>query len=202
MTDAFDVVTRLRSVRAGQPQVVDVPEIGFLMLDGKGDPASDPAYTEAVEALFAIAYGATFHLKRTEGIEFKVGPLEGLWSTDATGDVWGSRDRWRWTIMIAQPDDVTSEVVETVAAKAAKRRANAAVPRVRLERFEEGRCAQLLHAGPYGEAERPSIEALHRFIAESGLTERGRHHEIYLSDARRMAPGRLRTILRHPVAMS
>ena len=104
--------------------------------------------------------------------------------------------------MIAQPDDVTSEVVETVAAKAAKRRANAAVPRVRLERFEGGRCAQLLHAGPYGEAERPSIEALHRFIAESGLTERGRHHEIYLSDARRMAPGRLRTILRHPVEMS
>jgi len=199
MTDAFDVLTRLRSIRAGQPQVVDVPEIGFLMLDGVGDPASAPAYAEAVEALFAMAYGTKFHLKRIAGSEFKVGPLEGLWSTDATGDVWGSRDQWRWTIMISQPDAVTPEVVEAVAAVVTKRRANASVPRVRLERFAEGRCAQVLHAGPYGEAERPSIEALHRFIAESGLTERGQHHEIYLSDARRTAPERLRTILRHPV---
>jgi hypothetical protein len=177
-----------------------VPEIGFLMVDGEGDPASDPAYTEAVEALFAMAYGCKFHLKRTAGIDFTVGPLEGLWSTGATGDVWTSRGRWRWTIMIAQPDAVTPEVVEEVVdAVAANRRANASVPRVRLERFAEGQCAQLLHVGPYGEAERPSLEALHRFIAESGMTERGRHHEIYLSDARRTAPERLRTILRHPV---
>lgn len=90
--------------------------------------------------------------------------------------------------MIAQPDAVTAEILATVAQTAAERRANPSVSPVRFERFAEGRCAQLLHAGPYGEAERPSIEALHRFIAESGLTERGRHHEIYLSDARRTAP--------------
>ena len=81
MTDGFELVTSLRGVQAGQPQVVDVPEIGFLMIDGMGDPASDPAYMEAVEALFSVAYGAKFHLKRTSRIEFKVGPLEGIWST-------------------------------------------------------------------------------------------------------------------------
>lgn len=92
MTDAFELHAGLRRVKAGQPQVVDVPEVGFLMIDGMGDPASAPAYAEAVEALFALSYGAKYHLKRNAGIDVKVGPLEGLWSTDVVGDVWGSRD--------------------------------------------------------------------------------------------------------------
>jgi hypothetical protein len=102
--------------------------------------------------------------------------------------------------MIAQPDAVTAQLVESIRDLATKRRPNPSLGRVRLERFAEGKAAQLLHVGPYGEAERPSVEALHRYIAESDLVERGDHHEIYLNDPRRTAPERLRTILRHPVA--
>ena len=198
MTDAFAEVARLQRAKPGTPEIVDVPEIGFLMIDGEGDPAGGAAYAEAVEALYAVAYGARFHLRR-EGIDHKVRPLEGRWGSEAPGDVWGSRDRWQWTMMIAQPEPVIVALVESIAASAARRRPNASLSRVRLERFAEGRCAQLLHVGPYGEAERPSVDALHRFIAESGLVERGQHHEIYLNDPRRTAPDRLRTILRHPV---
>lgn len=198
MNDAFSEAARLQRAKAGRPELVDVPEIGFLMIDGRGDPAGGAAYAEAVEALYAVAYGVRFHLKR-EGVDFKVMPLEGRWATDATGDVWERRGDWQWTMMIAQPEPVTAALVESTTATAAKRRPNPSLDRVRLERFAEGTCAQLLHVGPYGEAERPSVEALHRFIAESGLTERGQHHEIYLNDPRRTAADRLRTILRHPV---
>lgn len=199
MTDAFAELARLQRAKAGRPEIVDVPEAGFLIVDGQGDPAGGGAYAEAVEALYAVAYGLRFRLRR-EGTDFKVMPLEGLWSTSATGDVWGSREQWQWTMMIAQPEAVTASVVESTVAAAARRRPNRWLARVRLERFLEGRCAQLLHVGPYGEAERPSVEALHRFIAERGLVERGRHHEVYLNDPRRTAPERLRTVLRHPVS--
>jgi hypothetical protein len=198
MTDAFAQLARLQRAKAAKPEIVDVPETGFLMIDGEGDPAG-AAYAEAVEALYSVAYGLRFHLKR-EGTDFKVMPLEGRWATEAAGDVWASRDRWQWTMMIAEPDAVTAALVESIRESASKRRPNPSLPRVRLERFAEGKSAQVLHVGPYGEAERPSVEALHRFIAESGLVERGRHHEIYLNDPRRTDPERLRTILRHPVA--
>jgi len=201
VTDALAELARLQRATAGHPEIVDVPDHGFLMIDGVGDPAGGAAYTEAVEALYAVAYGVRFHLKR-EGIEFKVMPLEGRWGSDVPGDVWASRDRWQWTMMIAQPEPVTAALVESMAATAAKRRPNPSLSRVRVERFAEGRCAQLLHLGPYGEAERPSVEVLHRFIGESGLVERGQHHEIYLNDPRRTAPERLRTVLRHPVTQA
>ena len=197
MTDAFAQLARLQRAKAATPEIVDVPEAGFLMIDGEGDPAG-AAYAEAVEALHAVAYGLRFHLKR-EGADIKVIPLEGQWATEAAGDVWASRDRWQWTMMIAEPDAVTAALVELIRESATKRRPNSSLPR-RLERFAEGKSAQVLHVGPYGEAERPSVEALHRFIAASGLVARGRHHEIYLNDPRRTAPERLRTVLRHPVA--
>ena len=177
-----------------------MPELAFLMIDGEGDPATSPRYTDAVETLYAVAYAARFDLKRGAGVDAKVMPLEGIWWSDAPGDVWASREAWRWTMMIAQPDALTDDVLQRALTKAGQKRSAASLDRLRLERFAEGRAAQVLHLGPYGEAERPTIERLHAFIAEQGLVARGRHHEIYLSDARRTAPERLRTIIRQPVS--
>lgn len=194
----LDEVLRLYRPSPAGPRVVDVPEIAFLAIDGSGDPATSPAYTAAVEALYAVAYAARFDLKR-DGLVYSVMPLEGLWWTDDVGDVWASRDAWHWTMQIAQPDAVTDEVLTRALAAAAKKRPADVLDRLRLERVTEGLAVQLLHVGAYGEAERPSVEALHDFAAAEGLALRGRHHEIYLGDPRRTAPERLRTLLRQPV---
>jgi hypothetical protein len=183
-----------------RPRLVRVPELFFLMVDGEGDPATSADYTDAIESLYAVAYAARFDLKRTAGVDAKVHPLEGIWWTDAAGDVWASRESWRWTMMIAQPEAATDEFLQRARTVAGRKRASESLGRVRLERFAEGDAAQLLHIGPYGDAERPSVERLHAFVLEQGLTMRGRHHEIYLSDARRTAPDRLRTIIRQPVS--
>ena len=185
---------------SAQPRLVEVPELAFLMIDGEGDPATSPRYTDAVETLYAVAYAARFDLKRAAGVDTKVRPLEGLWWTDASGDVWTSRESWRWTMMIAVPDALTVGVLERAVAKASQKRTRESLDRLRLQRFAERQAVQVLHVGPYGEAERPTVERLHAFIGEMGLAERGRHHEVYLGDARRTAPERLRTIIRQPVS--
>ena len=170
------------------------------MMDGEGDPASAAAYVDAVETLYAVAYAARFDLKRSVGIDAKVMPLEGIWWSAGAGDVWSSRDAWRWTMLIAEPDAVTQEVLARALSVAARKRPRASLERLRIERLAEGRVAQVLHVGPYGEAERPTVELLHTYIAAQGLRGRGRHHEIYLNDARRTDPSHLRTIIRQPVA--
>jgi hypothetical protein len=153
--------------------------------------------------LYATAYELRFGLKR-RGIEGRVGPLEGLWwtidsATDLDAILDGQRADWRWTLLIALPDEATEAEIGAALAKARTRLDDALAPQLRAERFAEGRVAQLLHLGPYAE-ERPSIERLHDGIVGAGLRPRGRHHEIYLGDPRRSAPERIRTILRMPVA--
>jgi hypothetical protein len=186
---------------AGRPMLVDVPELSFLMVDGEGDPNVSQDYRDAVQALFAVSYAVKFAVKRAPGgIDYRVMPLEGLWWVDdmsrfTTDD----KASWKWTVLIAQPDLVTDELVQQAVAAAAAKRPLPAAGRVRLERFCEGRAAQVLHRGPYS-AEGPTIERLHGFIAEQGLRLRGKHHEIYLTDSTRTAPERLKTVIRQPVA--
>ena len=182
------------------PALVEVPELQFLMVDGAGDPNGSQSYQDAVEALFSVSYALKFAVKRaSDGIDYRVMPLEGLWWVeDISRFSFDDRSDWRWTVMIHQPPVVTEELLgQAVKASVAKRRLNAA-ERLRLERFEEGRAAQVLHRGPYS-AEQPTISQLHEFIEEQGLQLRGRHHEIYLTDPSRTAPERLTTILRQPV---
>lgn len=178
---------------------VDVPRLRFLMIDGQGDPNTSPAYAEAVEALFSVSYTAKFMLKRGRGIDYAVMPLEGLWWADDHA-VFASDDRakWRWTMMILQPDVVEDAVLEAAMAQVRGKKPLAALERLRLEPFAEGRCAQVLHVGPFSE-EGPTIERLHAFIAERGRLA-GKHHEIYLSDVRRADPAKWRTIIRQPMA--
>lgn len=183
------------------PAFVDVPELSFLMVDGHGDPNTDPAYADAVQALYSLAYTIRFALKRRpDAVDAPVMPLEGLWWTpDMATFSADDKSQWDWTMMIVVPEQVTAEVVEDARVAAARKRPLPALDKVRLQRFAEGRCAQVLHVGPYS-TEGPTIAALHAFIAAEGCRLSGKHHEIYLGDPRRAAPAKLRTIVRQPVA--
>jgi hypothetical protein len=188
--------------KAGRnPELVDVPELSFLMVDGRGDPNTAVAYREAIEALYSITYRLKFTLKRAPaGLDYAVMPLEGLWWSQADESfASGRKSDWRWTAMILQPDEVTGEMVNDAIQIAERKRPLPAARKLRLERFREGRAAQVMHVGPYS-AEAPTIAKLHEFIADQGLSLTGKHHEIYLGDPRRAAPEKLRTIVRQPVA--
>ena len=184
------------------PALVTVPEFSFLMIDGHGDPNVAPAYREAIEALYSVSYTIKFALKKgPQGLDYRVMPLEGLWSAEnMAAFAEGRKSEWDWTMMIRQPDLVDRDLLERGIAEATGRRELPGASLLRLERYEEGLAAQVMHIGPYA-AEGPTIAALHAFVADHGLELRGRHHEIYLGDPRRAAPERLKTALRQPVAI-
>lgn len=189
----------LYSPSAKQCEVVDVPEMAFLMLDGTGDPNNSPTFQAAMQALYTVSYTLKFTLKKAGGEDYAVMPLEGLWWTEASAEVdYGARDNWRWTLMIAQPEFVDAAQVQAAIAEAGRKKELTALDRLRFERFHEGRAAQIMHIGPYAD-EPPTIERLHSFVAESGWELRDRHHEVYLSDPRKADPAKMKTILRHPI---
>lgn len=180
---------------------VDVPEMCFLMLDGEGDPNTSVAYREAVEALYAVSYALKFMVRKEEGVDYGVMPLEGLWWTEggeeSFEDIRADREAWRWTAMIMQSDLVAEERFERTLASVGEKKDLPALRKVRFEAFHEGRAAQILHVGPFSE-EWPNIERVHRFIEERGGRPAGKHHEIYLTDPRRAAPEKLKTVIRQP----
>jgi hypothetical protein len=177
---------------------VNVPAAHFLMADGKGDPNTNPHYAKAVEALFTLAYTLKFSIKKSRAVDYAVMPLEGLWwSDDMSTFTPANKADWKWTLLIRQPEFVEASIVETVRAELRKKKPMAAVDLVRFERFEEGVCVQTLHVGPFSE-EGPAVEKLHEHIRASGKQLSGRHHEIYLSDIRKAAPAKWRTIIRQP----
>jgi hypothetical protein len=181
--------------------VLDVPAAQYLMVDGHGDPNTDPAYQAALEALYPVAYKLKFASKQRLGRDYVVPPLEGLWWADDMEAFTARRDKsqWRWTMLLLVPEwlgggDV-DRAIEQVRSKGAPER----LADVRLGALEEGLCVQTLHVGSFDD-EAPLLDRMHRgFIPEQGLRMTGRHHEIYLSDPRRTAPERLRTLLRQPV---
>jgi hypothetical protein len=177
-----------------------VPPLRFLMVDGAGDPGSVPGYADAVGTLYAVSYGVRGLVKQAGGMPWTVMPLEGLWwAADLSVFTAGNRGDWLWTMMIAQPEVVTIDLVEqAVSAAVAKGRAPSA-DRLRFELLDEGDAVQVMHHGPYTD-EGPTIAALHAFIADHGWERVGKHHEVYLNDPRRVAPAAMRTILRQPVA--
>ncbi|MFC9919598.1 GyrI-like domain-containing protein [Agromyces binzhouensis] len=181
--------------------LVDVPPMQYLAVDGHGDPNTTPAYAEAVEALFGVAYAVKFASRRTVGRDFAVAPLEGLWWADDPG-AFAANDRtaWNWTMLIAQPDWIDEAAVgAAVDATRAKGRGSPSINALRLTRVTEGRSAQIMHLGPFAD-EAPTLARLHHeWMPQHGLAFNGPHHEIYLSDPRRTAPEKLRTVLRQPV---
>lgn len=184
-------------------EIVDVPELAFLMIDGHGDPNTAPAYRDAIQALYTASYAIRAAAKAELGRVHPVGPLEGLWSAaDWAAFRTGDKDSWDWTMMIGQPDWIPSDLVGRALAGLAGKKPLPALGLLRFERFTEGRSVQILHLGPY-DGEGPTLARLHgEFLPAHGLLPRGRHHEIYLSDPRRTEPNRLRTILRQPVTVA
>jgi hypothetical protein len=181
------------------PVLVDVPELSCLMVDGHGDPNTSEDYRVAVETLFTLSYTLRFACKAEGVLDYKVMPLEGLWWTPDMADFSVSdKDAWSWTALMVQPDVVDLDRLEQARAGVVRKKKLSRLAEVRLEGWTEGRCAQVMHVGPYS-AEGPTIANLHRFIIDEGYRLTGKHHEIYLGDPRRSAPEKLRTVIRQPV---
>jgi hypothetical protein len=181
---------------------VDVPSMNFLVIDGKGDPNTSQEYAETLEALYTVSYAIKFKIKRTEGVDYTVMPLEGLWWTDEMSEFSvGDKGSWKWTAMIMQPDGYVSEnLYEEAKSEVERKKRLPAAPRMRFESLHERLCAQIMHLGPFSE-EGPTVERIHHFIEERGGKPNGKHHEIYLSDFRRTRPERLRTVIRQPFVL-
>ncbi|OCG73919.1 GyrI-like domain-containing protein [Microbacterium sediminis] len=202
MAEKVDLVRTLDAYRArrGEFRVVEVPRTRYLAIDGSGDPNTSERYRETLETLYPVAYAAKFASKAA-GRDYVVPPLEGLWWADDMAAFTSARDksRWHWTMLLMLPDWIDAAAADAAIARAGAKRP----PRLgdlRVIELSEGTCVQTLHVGSFDD-EAPVLARLHdEVIPELGLRMTGRHHEIYLSDPRRTAPARLRTILRQPVA--
>ncbi|MFD1944795.1 GyrI-like domain-containing protein [Paradevosia shaoguanensis] len=203
MSDKIDFRKSLKTLyqpSAKAFELIEVPAMQFVMVDGAGNPNTAEAYKHALEWLYATSYALKFAVRHATGQDYVVPPLEGLWwSEDMESFIRRDKDRWRWAMMIMAPDFASAALYETAVEKArGKLGENPAS--LRLERYEEGLSVQILHIGSYDD-EGPTLAQLHdEFMPQNGLVATGHHHEIYLSDARKTAPEKLKTILRQPVA--
>lgn len=192
-----------------KPSIINVPEMIFIAVDGDGDPNTCNEYKQAME----ILYGLSFTIKMSKMndtqpdgyFEYVVPPLEGLWHTDDltfNGININDKSKFKWTSIIRQPEFVTEEVFEAAKTVLKKKKPDLDLNKARLMKMTEGLCVQIMHKGAYDD-ELASIEQMKAFIAENGYTEDfsdvRMHHEIYLSDPRRCASEKLKTVIRHPV---
>ncbi len=203
--DKIDFKKTLDSYQAkrGVFRLVEVPPLHYLMIDGHGDPNTSPAFAEAIETLYPIAYKLKFASKQGLGRDYVVPPLEGLWWADDM-DAFSNRDKsqWDWTLLLLVPDWIDQAMVDAAVEQVAAKDPPARLGDVRFDLLDEGLCVQTLHVGSFDD-EGPVLQKLHEeFIPSQGLTPTGHHHEVYFSDFRRTAPDKLRTLLRQPVAQA
>jgi hypothetical protein len=178
--------------------IIDVPPMNFLMIEGHGDPNISVDYAAAIQALYSVSYTLKFMIKAT-GIDYPVMALEGLWWMENMADFGNNvKDQWDWTMMIMQPEWVTNELVEKACLTAGKKKDIPSLSKLHFELYTEGLSFQTLYLGTYAD-EGPTIARMHTFIHESGYQLQGKHHEIYLGNPQRMAPEKLKTIIRQPV---
>ena len=188
------------SPKKGKFEIVNVPELPYLIIYGEGDPNQAEEYKQAIEALYSVAYTLKFMVKKGPlALDYGVMPLEGQWWVhDMSTFSADHKDQWKWAMMILQPEFITTEMVEMAISAAGKKKELPALDKLHLGFIGDGLAAQTLYIGPYAE-EGPTIQALHRFIFDQGGQLHGRHREIYLGDPRRTAPEKLRTIIRQPM---
>lgn len=213
MTDKIDYKkTEKHLYLPKAPAIVQVPEMVFFAVDGRGDPNTSPAYAEALELLYGLSF--TVKMSKMSGeepegyFEYVVPPLEGLWWTEEPGfdgRAPADKSKFFWTSLIRQPDFVDEDIFAWAAERLAKKKPELDLDKARFLRWEEGLCAHVLHIGPYDD-EPATINRLSAFAEKEGYTadfsEQRRHHEIYLGDPRRVAPEKLKTVIRHPVKRS
>jgi hypothetical protein len=183
-------------------RIIDVPKMQYLMIDGHGDPNTGQDFQDAILALYPVAYKLKFASKLDLGKDYVVMPLEGLWWAEDMSTFTTARDKsqWDFTLMIMQPDWITDDMFKAALAKVAEKDVPKSLDKIRFETLEEGMAVQTLHIGSF-DGEAAVLEKLHhKFVPENNLKLTGKHHEIYLSDFRKVAPEKLRTILRQPVA--
>lgn len=186
------------------PSIINVPEMTFIKVDGKGDPNTSPEYTAAIELLYGLSY--TIKMGNKSVLEYVVPPLEGFWSVDddfrGSGAAITDKDKFMWTMMIRQPDFVTEDILEAAKATLAKKKPNIDTSKAKLKTITEGLCVQVMHIGSYDD-EPATVAELDGFAIENGyaidIDDTRRHHEIYISDPRKVAPEKLKTIIRHPI---
>ncbi len=187
------------------PSVIDVPPMTFIAVDGRGDPNTSAEYAHAVELLYGLSYAIKMSSKAI--MEYVVPPLEGFWSVDddfrGSGAPISDKSKFVWTMVIRQPDFVTEEIFESARKVLAKKKPGLDTSLAKLVTFTEGLCVQVMHIGSYDD-EPATIAALDGFAIENGyvididdITRR--HHEIYISDPRKVAPDKLKTVIRHPI---
>jgi len=200
--DKVDFKKTLKELYVPQKKfaIINVPEMQFVMVDGHGDPNTAQEYQDAVEALYAVAYKMKFFSKKTLEKDYTVPPLEGLWwAENMETFLTREKSQWDWTMMIMTPEWITAEIFNETVKQVRKAKNPASLDLVRLEPYHEGLSVQIIHIGSYDD-EGPVLAQMHSdFIPNNGLVENGKHHEIYLSDPRRVAPEKLKTVLRQPV---
>lgn len=179
------------------PETIEVPAFKFLMIDGKG--IGNEEFQSSIEALFGVSYKVKFTIKKEKGIDYVVMPMEGLWwADDMKAFINGSKETWKWTLMIMQPDFITFEIIHKAIKEVKNKKNNERLDHLRFENYEEGLSGQIMHIGPFSE-EHQNIRRIHKLIEENGGKFDGKinkHHEIYLSDFRKTAPEKLKTVLR------
>ncbi len=186
------------------PTLIDVPEMTFIMVDGKGDPNGDE-YADAVSLLYSLSYTLKMKGKAFDQYtEYVIFPLEGFWWVeDGTYDFY-NREKWGWISLIRQPDFVTADVFAWAVDLCQKKNPEQDYSKARLQTITEGLCVQMMHYGPFVD-EPATVAQMNQFIEHNGLVttlgkDERQHHEIYLSDPRKTAPEKLKTVIRHPVA--
>ncbi len=206
---AFDYKKEYREfyMPKNRPAIVEVPEMNFIAVRGKGDPnAEDGEYKRAIGLLYGIAFTIKMSKKgdhRIEGyFDYVVPPLEGFWWQEgADGIDYAHKENFKWISVIRLPDFVKKADFEWAIEEAAEKK-KTDFSKVEFMTYQEGLCVQCLHVGPY-DAEPATVELMHEFMESQGytldITDKRRHHEIYLSDARRVAPEKLKTVIRHPI---
>ena len=182
--------------------IIEVPQLQYLMVDGHGDPNTSKEFKDALEALYPVAYKLKFASKLELGRDYAVMPLEGLWWSDDMDVFTTARDKskWDWTMMIMQPEWITQDMHQAALQKVSEKGAPTSLSKVRLETLAEGQCVQTLHVGSF-DAEAEVLAKMHdEFISVHNLKMIKKHHEIYFSDFRKTSPDKLRTLLRQPVS--
>ncbi|MDQ3098003.1 MAG: GyrI-like domain-containing protein [Chloroflexota bacterium] len=181
-------------------EVVEVPQARYLMIDGHGDPNTGKDFQSAITALYPVAYKLKFASKQELGKDYTVMPLEGLWWAEDMNSFTSGQDKsqWEFTLMIMQPEWITGAMFQAAVQEVAERDPTADLARVRLETLHEGTCVQTLHVDPFDD-ETEILAKMHEFIPAHGFEMTGKHHEIYFSDLRKVAPHKLRTLMRQPV---